>query len=158
PEIRGPVDLTFSPDGRLLAATHVSSDGRPPRHRVWDLSRGAIALELPTDDSGARLAFSPDSLRIAVGLSNHQLSIYNVETMREVRRLEGLPDRFLADFHPLGRLLATSGESDREVEVRDIDTGSIEVKLTHPGGVGTLAWSPDGCTLAAGCQNHQIHL
>src|SRR5262249_51037473 len=120
PESPGPADVAFGPDGRFLACTQLPSDDRSPRHRLWDFSRHKFALELPTDVSSARLAFSPDGRTIAVGLPGHRLSVYDVETMKEVRCLEGMPDRFLAVFQPLGRRLAISSPIHPEMEVRDI--------------------------------------
>ena len=61
-------------------------------------------------------------------------------------------------FHPLGRLLAISSAVDRLVEVRDVDSGGVVARLPHPRRVCGLAWSGDGATLAAGCDDHQIHL
>ena len=46
----------------------------------------------------------------------------------------------------------------RSVEVRDVDSGGILARLPHPRRVCGLAWSGDGTTLAAGCDDHQIHL
>jgi WD40 repeat protein len=133
---------------------HISPDGGSHRHRVWSLSRGELVLDLPTDRPGARLAFSPDSLRLAAGGPGHVLIIYDLGTLREVRRLRRIPNLAVVAFHPLGRLLAITGAVDRAVEVRDVDTGAVAVTLAHPRGWGYgLAWSGDGATLAASSED-----
>jgi eukaryotic-like serine/threonine-protein kinase len=150
--------LAFSPDGRFLAATYIPAGGREHRHRVWDLSRDRMALDIPTDLPGVRLAFSPDSRRVAIGRPNHFMSIYDLDTLKEVKRLERLPDLAAVGFHPRGQLMAISSTVDRMVQVRDSDTGSLVATLPHPQCVRGLAWSGDGGTLAAGCDDHQIYL
>jgi WD40 repeat protein/tRNA A-37 threonylcarbamoyl transferase component Bud32 len=159
PEPRSPAGhITFSPDGRFVAVAHIPADGRPPRHRVWDLSRGKLVLDLSADRPGARLAFSPDGRKMAAGRPDHVISIYDLGACREVKRLERVPDLVRIAFNPLGRLLAISGMVNRLVEVRDVDSGGIVARLPHPRRVCGLAWSGDGTTLAAGCDDRRIHL
>src|SRR3954447_25498672 len=104
------------------------------------------------------MAFSPDGRRMAAGRPDHVMSIFDLGNFREVQRLERVPDLMRIAFHPLGRLLAISGTGNRSVEVRDVDSGGILASLPHPRRVCGLAWSGDGTTLAAGCDDHQIHL
>jgi WD40 repeat protein/tRNA A-37 threonylcarbamoyl transferase component Bud32 len=159
PEPSGPATvLRFDPEGRYLAALHVAWDPLRICHRVWDLADGRLVLDLPTDDPGASVAFSPDGRRLAAGREGRAIGIYELATGREVARLEGVPDLSLIAFHPLGRLLAASSWADRAVEVRNLETGAITSTLRHPVGVHGLAWSPDGATLAAGCGDHHIYL
>jgi WD40 repeat protein len=159
PEPRSPAGhLSFSPDGRFLAVAHIPPDGCQPRLRLWELPRGGLVLDVPADRPGARMAFSPDGRLMAAGRPDHVMSIYDLGSLREVRRLERVPDLMRVRFHPLGRLLAISGTVDRLVEVRDVDSGGIVARLPHPRKVYGLAWSGNGATLAAACDDHQIHL
>src|SRR5262249_48273123 len=54
--------LSFSPDGRLLAA-----GGAEGTVRVWDTSRGRAVAELRASDWITSLAFSPDGQFLAAG-------------------------------------------------------------------------------------------
>src|SRR5262249_58455778 len=89
---------------------------------------------------------------------DHRISIYDLGSCQEVQRLERVPCLSRIEFHPLGRLLAISSTVDRVVEVRDGDTGGIVARLPHPQRVCGLAWSGNGATLAAACDDRQIHL
>jgi WD40 repeat protein len=151
--------IIFSPDGRFLAATFVPSGDGPPRHRVWALPRGERVLDLPTDRAGARLAFSPDGRRVAAGLPDHRLGLFDLGTFRQQRCFEGVPALAHLAFQPRGQLLAVSGSDERVVELRDVGTGAVVKALPHPRGwaIG-LAWSGDGATLATACADHRIYL
>jgi WD40 repeat protein len=159
PESGGPPDIYLSPDGRFLAVTHYTADGRRLGHRVWSLPAGKLVLDVPTDEAGARLAFSHDGRRLAAGCLDHRLGLYDLSTFRAVGALERLPDLDYVAFHPGGKLLAVSGAVDRVVEVRDVDTGAVLATLPHPRGrVNALAWSGNGATLATGCDDHGTYL
>ncbi|WP_148595897.1 serine/threonine-protein kinase [Aquisphaera giovannonii] len=150
--------LSFSPDGRHLAAIHAGRGYERLLHRVWDLADRRLALDLPTDLPGAASGFSPDGRLVAVGRPGRALEIYELATGGRVGGFSATPDLADIAFHPLGRLVALSSAADRVVQVRDVQTGAVAASLPHPTGAVGLAWSPDGATLASGGGDHRIRL
>jgi WD40 repeat protein len=110
-----------------------------------------------------RLAFSPDSRLLAVGVGEYfgsdapgQVKVWEVETGREVWTLPGpLPGVFGLAFAPDGRRLAvaTAGVLPHQPEhVKVWDLSTREVVLALPRSVGSvldIAYSPDGRQLVA---------
>ena len=151
--------LVFSPDGRFLAATHIPTGGRERRHRVWDLPRDGLALDIADGPPGARLAFSPDGRRWRSVGPDH---------CHEHLRSRHVPGGEATGAGPgpgaqsHSTLSAGSWRSPaRSIAWSRSETvtrGAIVATLPHPQGVRGLAWSGDGGTLAAGCDDHQIYL
>ncbi|MDE0554481.1 MAG: WD40 repeat domain-containing protein [Candidatus Poribacteria bacterium] len=139
-------DLTFSPDGTRLAA---GGDGR-----IWiyDVESGAQFAMLSGYTENIRaLAFAPNNTLLASGSEDNTLRLWDTATAREVLTLAGDSNlvQALAVSSPDGvplpswdprteRLLATSNE--------------------NPGRVRSLAFSPDGTTLASGSADGRIRL
>jgi WD40 repeat protein len=140
-----PQALTFSPDGRFLAAQW---DGIT----VWDVSaRKQLATLKGSISSVDTLAFSPDGKRLGVaGLREVQL--WDVASGRKVSSFRRLvPVRAggpAAAFSPDLRTLASPNY--QEIDLWDADTGKVRAVLSeHRGRVSSAAWSPDGQTLVA---------
>ena len=87
------------------------------RRRFWSLGLGAFGL-----------AFSPDSRTLAVGADDHTVTLWDVDTGKELKRQGGhsRPLRSLA-FAQDGRTLATSS-ADGTVRLWETSTGK-EVRL-----------------------------
>jgi WD40 repeat protein/serine/threonine protein kinase len=144
--------ITFSRDGRLLAA----SDG------IWDLSEGRHPpgdVQPPTrrlegQPKGIRtLAFSPnDQLLFSYGAGS--VKAWDVASGRE--RSSGkfdLEKNSGVAFSPDGRLLAGGGDGTVRLwdlsENKEIRVLTVEDKLQRGVTVNALAFSPDGRRLAA---------
>jgi WD40 repeat protein len=80
-------DLTFSPDGRVLAASHADHTAT-----LWDPKRGA-RVHLLEDAAGevTCLAFSPDGKKLATGNHDGWIRIWDVSTARLLVTLQVLP-------------------------------------------------------------------
>jgi serine/threonine protein kinase/WD40 repeat protein len=133
--------LLFSPDGQFLA-TSVRGQGT----QVWHVAR---RQKIPVPVSAWH--FSPDSRQIASFRSDGSISLYNLETGKETKRLRlgTAPDHFA--FHPSDRQLAVSRDNSASVDIWDADSEAIVTKL--PLGterVCSIAWHPDGRRLALG--------
>ena len=143
--------VTFSPDGRTLAAA--SGDGTV---RLVDVAtRQQIGAPL-TD--GARevdsVAFSPDGKTLAAGTFDGTVQLWDVATRRQI----GLPlatgtgEVLSVAFSPDGKILATGNSGDGTVRLWNVATHQqIGAPLTGRQNTGyePVAFSPDGKILAS---------
>jgi WD40 repeat protein len=145
----------FSPDGRYLATTH-----RPdPALTVWDIDRRAVALEDPGPVNLHAAKFSPDSKRITVCHQNSELLVYDLMTGQPSRRWRlPAPARDLA-FRGDGAQIAIPYSVERKSYwgILEVETGRLVRSFPLPG-CNTVAWSPDGTTLATACEDQKIYL
>jgi WD40 repeat protein len=158
----GVTSLVFSPDGKSLTASGAtggidSSQGSIPlrKHlRRWEVATGSEMHHV----QAARVAgiLSPDGLTVVERLYPGKVTIGDAVT--------GWP-LFTTDVHPYqghvtayspdGSLLAVGGDlvhpADSAVRVVEVVTGKEVRRFTgHAGPVGSLAFSPDGRSLASG--------
>ncbi len=140
----------FSPDGRLLALA--DSYGEVA---LWDPSTGRRLSVLPGSDRGVRaLSFSPDGTTLAVCPAGRDPWVLDPSTGRERMVLrghdvkQGRRVRAVA-YSPDGKRIATACE-DRTARVWDAATGRQIRAFTDPNGFFSVAFSPDGRSLAAG--------
>ena len=107
-----------------------------------------------------QVAFSPDGRWLAVG-SSVGVYVYEVATLREVRRLETEAPTLVVAFSPDGRLLA-SGYEDETVILWDVGTGErVRTLAGHTDEyrpVYSVAFSPDGRLLASGSLDNTVIL
>jgi Tol biopolymer transport system component len=135
-----PHALVFSPDGKRMAfafqgkSTPVKLPGGGTRFTtekeypvgVWDLASGKPVWKATAEGSWARLAYSPDGSRVAVGSSVYEgpsrVWVWDAATGKELGRIE-LPRRvgaFIA-FDRAGKRLAVALE-DTTALVYDLET------------------------------------
>ncbi|HYT92743.1 MAG TPA: hypothetical protein VEL76_28765 [Gemmataceae bacterium] len=168
--------LSLSPDGKLLAAGTVQG-----AVRLWDMARGQPLHDWQavgkTNVAIRALAFSPDSKRLAVGVSRDApkgpdpiVRIWDVSAPTQAKVIQALNGEawgaFAVAFHPEGKTLATAEwvEADREkgkgavnppladpstICLWDLETGKIRKRLSGLSGWGlSLSYSSDGTLLA----------
>jgi len=142
----------FSPDGKLLAASDSGTI------RLWDLTaRGpAVRATLPagTNHGVDSLAFSPVGTVLAAGTGNGTVQLWAVTTreptVMAVLRAGVTNLVWSVTFSPDGKLLA--GETANDT-IRLWNVATREQIITAPiltNGLSTLAFGPDGTTLAIG--------
>ncbi len=151
---REAVVFLFSPNGRYLATNHYPDYGVT----VWDVERGSVAIDDPARSSWAAAKFSPDSRRIAVAHTEGEVVIYDLATGQPGRpwRVPGL--KFLA-FSPDGSRIAATENSAPAPHCRIVDAQTGRIIRSIPlRSMATVAWSPDGTTLATPGEDCKIHL
>jgi WD40 repeat protein len=153
--------VAVSPDGSLVAT---AADGV----RLYDARTGAFLRAI--GDAGDRgVVFSPDGRTLAAAGFHLEtrfttpllsLPIYDVQTGRRVRNLEGHTEweTYAVAFSPDGKLFASAG-ADKQVLVWELATGKVRHRLgDRASPVTALAFSPDGALLAGGGADKTVRL
>ena len=148
--------LSFSPDGQSIVVTS-RSDGLS----VWNLQN----LETPIMQSPASSAhFSSDGSTLVIVQNDGTTTILDAQTFQDRARFqltERSPGSRMA-LSPDGKLLAaTRGFQDYEniISLRDTASGEeIGILSGHKQGIWSLAFSPDGKTLASSGSERTIRL
>jgi len=146
--------LYFSPNGRYLAERYAGPETN--QVRVWDLARRQ-ALLAEVIPAGV-LSFSPDSQQLAVPEENGRIHFYDLSLGREVSGLDVPPLPRAVSYDPLGKRLAISRAQNPAVLIVNLASRQTEQSFEHPGGIGLVAWSPDGTLLACPCENGHVYL
>ena len=165
-----PWNLAFSPDGQLLAASgheaftidlwDVPTLGYAGSFRVGD---GADPPEMwRPGDTVLSIAFNPDGALLGYGTLlvsgsdfDKTVRLWKVATQEQHTLLfeyeggEGDGAVNAVGFSPEGTILAAAGD-DAKIRLWDVKTQTqIDVLDTNTGGVSSIAFSPDGKTLAS---------
>jgi WD40 repeat protein len=166
---------TYSPDGRLLAATSGDLDERiPGRIQLWDTTTGKPHPPLPDLYGRIDAAFSPDGRVLVTLASSHRrpatLFVWNPDTGALLARMDAtreLTEVTAMAVSPDGRLLVT-GHGDlanplapRRARIRLWDLARrqflAELPAAHQAAITCLAFTRRGTLLASGDQTGMIH-
>jgi WD40 repeat protein len=161
--------LAFTPDGRTLISASPSRDSAEDVLTFWDVATGKELRRFRAPpayrhDATAAAAFSTEGRRLALGLQDSTVRLWDAVAGKELHRLEGHERR-----GGLGRVgdvalsvdgkTLVSGGSDGTVRLWDVQTGKpLHRWAVGTGSVDALALTPDGKTVAAGGQDGMVHL
>jgi RNA polymerase sigma factor (sigma-70 family) len=153
----GFLDLSFSPDGKSLAAAFW--DGRGYLYEVSTGKRLRRFGGPARGDRIARLAFAPDGRALVTGGAEDPLILWDVATGKKSRALGDKPAQvWSVALSPDGKV-AAAGNSVGGITAWDLQTGRQRFHVVGPRGTVTcLAFSPDSRHLAAGGQNGSVRV
>ena len=144
--------LTFSSDGLTLASASSGEYKMYHTIRLWNARSGELLHVFEGHDRGINsAAFSPDGFTIAGG-NGYGIQTWDVRTGNSLQTFgeEHSPPILCAAFSPDG-LMLVSGSWDYKIRLRDARTGEhLQTLVGHSSEVNSIAFSPDGSTLASG--------
>ena len=150
--------LDFSPDGKSII---IPGDGNTVN--VWDVNnRTKLASFNGHVQPVTSVAFSGDESLLATGSLAGVVKLWDTETKQELVTLgpdEGHVAVSDLEFSPDGTVLAATRSKD--VLLVEVATGREYARLTpHTAEVSSIAFSPDGRTLATAClpKRYDVHM
>ncbi len=154
-----PFGVAFSPDGKLLASGE--SGGQT---YVWDVATGRPVKVLDGTSPIGGVAFSPDGKLLAA--AGRGALLWDVATGRRYATLHDPDGDGINDvaFSPDGKVLAASDDSNPDIYLWDVASGTLIGTLTAPQTENGLqvqdgiTFSPDGTLLAAADGNGHAYL
>jgi WD40 repeat protein len=160
--------LWFSPDGKTLAVglrnLNEAANGRTLR--LWDVASGEEKTPFEIHDSMTGLAFSPDGTVLAGGNGYREdacVRLWEIRTGRELSRHGGHRGQCGAiAFSADGKLVASATGSpawaDPSVHVWEAATGRLIRHFEGHRSVASVAFAPDGLSVASGGADSTILL
>jgi len=151
--------VAFTPDGEMLATGRL----KPSDHtaRMWRVSDGQAARTLSGGSTQlSHLAFARSGDLMASTGYGMSVSLWNWRTGMYLRSLaEGVEVGFSLAFSPDATLLVVPTRRSREVLIYRVADGKLLHTLAgHTGFIHSVAFSPDGRTVASGGQEGAIRL
>jgi WD40 repeat protein/tetratricopeptide (TPR) repeat protein len=155
--------LAFAPDGKTLATG--SKDGTA---KSWDVDSGQLRFTfLGHRDAVRTLVLAPDGKTLATVSEDRTAKLWDMTTGREKHTFIGRAQTWVSAvaFAPDRKTLATAEVYPFDlhlmgyVKIRDAATGQERASFEVPlGGGFSLAYSPDGKTLAVGGNHGTVTL
>ncbi len=156
---KGVTQLSWSPDGSMIAIAGFASDGTSVLELRNALDGQVVRRMKQVKQPVRSLAFSPDGKHIIAGLNNKLLQMWQVNNGNLVRSFTGHDDNVTAvAFSPDGGTFASASD-DKTALLWDASTGQVLTRMIlHTEPVVSVAFSPDGRYLATGSRDNTAKL
>jgi WD40 repeat protein len=172
--VAGINSAVFSPDGKTIA-----SGANDNTVKLWDIATGRELFTGRHSNSVKSVAFSPDGKAILSASFDKKLKLWDAATGREIRTFAGRSSGsesttghsssvHSAAFSPDGRTIVSGGGDeevfsfslqDNTLRLWEAATGrEIRVLAGHSSAVLSVAFSPDGKTIASGSMDKTVKL
>jgi WD40 repeat protein len=161
-------DLAYSPDGRFLAAAtfrriHHAGSGAV---LLWDLAARSEPVTLLSRSTWIRAVdFTPDGRTLVAGLSDKTVRLFDLGTRAWQLNIKGhtrpiVSLAMAADGRTMvtGAVDRTRAATGGEAIVWDLALRKARATLPLPDGVWSVAYAPDGKSIAVGGRDKSIHL
>jgi WD40 repeat protein len=160
--------LAYSPDGRFLAAAMFERTDHAARGEVlfWDLTtRGKPVTLLKRSTWIRAVDFTPDGRTLVAGLSDKTVRLFDLGTREWQSTFKGhtrpiVSLAMAADGRTMvtGAVDRTRAATGGEAIVWDLALRKARATLPLPDGVWSVAYAPDGKSIAVGGRDKRIHL
>ncbi len=147
----GVCSVAYSPDGKTLASCGDNI-------KLWDVKTGKERATLKGHTAAVySVAYSPGGKTLASGSWDGTVRLWDVKTGKERATLKGSTTSLA--YSPDGKTLATGGANTigtwaagerNTLKLWDVKTGKVSYTLEEMWDVDSVAYSPDGKTLALG--------
>jgi WD40 repeat protein len=162
--------VAFSPDGKTLASYSYAQMPPVPGlvdrpaiiggvAQLWDVATGQKGASFSGGSSElGGMAFSPDGTTLALLNAKYKsVQLWNVSGGGKAQTLKDPDGIDVLAFGPDGKTLATT--SGATIKLWNVSGGALTATLSATGGeVYSVAFSPDGTTLASGADDGTIQL
>ncbi|MER7793313.1 trypsin-like peptidase domain-containing protein [Streptomyces sp. NPDC097640] len=147
--------VAFSPNGRTIATR--GDDGTV---ELWDANTGHSRARLVGHANDVlSVAFSPDNRTLVTGGVDGKVRLWDVATGRTRTTITAVSSSDVpVIFSPDGRSLVGVDDSYDTVKLWDVATGRTRTTFTADGVVASVAFSPDGSSLAIGNDSGTVKL
>jgi WD40 repeat protein len=153
--------LAFSPGGDIVVASSYDTDVRAFSTRNGELLKRIDQLKVAV----FAMQFSPDGKYLATAGVDRTIYLWDTKTWQVAKQITGQPEMIRSlSFSPDGRYLITGGFSELtnrhpvEIILWNVATGKMVKRMPAPNAVGSVAFSPDGVTMAAALGGKNVSL
>ncbi len=146
--------LIISPDGKYI--TILTTDGGLYFNKLSDINITRATFKFASNLWQAD--YSPDGLYLATGGSDNLIKIFNTETGKKIKVLNGGNSTVCAvNFSPDGKFLASAGY-DKTIKIWNTDNWTLktEIEAAHTANIWTIKFSPAGNYLASGSYDSKV--